>query len=109
MGGEKLSRAINKVVAALMTVLMTTQNLVLWPPCEARQNEAGLSLRAVASLPRAVGMLPDATGESDSGENVHRCRSPDSRSGTKGSLCFGVNVGYRARDEPLLGQDVGWL
>lgn len=98
-----MARGIDKAIAVLMVVLMTTQNsLVLWSPCEARQNEARLSLRAVASLPRAVGILPDVTGESVSGEDVHRCRNPDSKSGAKGMiLAFRVALGYRARDEPF--------
>lgn len=98
-----MSRGIDKAIAVLMVVLMTTQNsLVLWSPCEARQNEARLSLRAVASLPRAVGILPDVTGESVSGEDVHRCRNPILGNGAKEKyLCRKVNVGYRARDEPF--------
>ena len=97
-----MSRGIDKAIAVLMVVLMTTQNLVLWSPCEARQNEARLSLRAVASLPRAVGILPESTEESDSGDSVHRCRNPDSKSGAKGMiLAFMVALGYRARDEPF--------
>lgn len=97
-----IDKAIDKVIAVLMVVLMTTQNLVLWSPCEARQNEARLSLRAVASLPRAVGILPDVTGKSVSGEDVHRCRNPILGNGAKEKyLCRKVNVGYRARDEPF--------
>lgn len=97
-----MSKGIDKTIALLMVVLMTTQNLVLWSPCVVRQSEARLSLRAVASLPRAVGILPNATGEFGSGEDVHRCRNPDSGNGAKEKyLCRKVNVGYRARDEPF--------
>lgn len=95
-------KEVNKTIAVLVVLLMTTQSLVLWPPWEAWRSEAKLSLRAVASLPRAVGILPESTGESDPDEDVHRCRNPDSASGTREA--FGrrrVTMGYRIRDRPF--------
>ncbi len=94
-----MAKSINKTIAVLMVMLMVLQSLALWPPWEARQDGVKLSLRAVVPLPSAVGILPDVVEESDSGEDIHRCRNPDSESGTKKVLSLRVNTGYRIRDQ----------
>ncbi len=100
-GGGDLARKIDKAIAVFMAALMTSQNLVLWPPCEVRQNEARLSLRAVVPLPRAVGILPESTREFALGDSVHWCRNSDLGNGVKRKIFrLMVNMGYWARDEP---------